>query len=224
MKQIRIHFCDFGDMQGIANYFIDFLGNHFEVVLDDKTPQYVFYSVFDGSEILKYKDSIRIFYTGENLCADFDLCDYAIDFNHLEFFDRHLRYPLYLFYKEDFLRASKKHQNVTPQILQEKTRFCNFVVSNNIFAESFREEAFYALNSYKRVDSGGRFLNNIGGRVKDKFAFQSECKFSLCFENSSTPGYITEKLIQAAAAKTIPIYWGDERACLTLSERGGGHK
>lgn len=38
MKQIRIHFCDFGDMQGIANYFIDFLGNHFEVVLDDKTP------------------------------------------------------------------------------------------------------------------------------------------------------------------------------------------
>lgn len=224
MKKIHIHFCDFGDMQGIASYFIDFLSRHFEVVLDDKTPQYVFFSVFGGGEVLKYKDSIRIFYTGENLCADFDLCDYAIDFNHLEFFDRHLRYPLYLFYKEDFLRASKKHQNIAPQILQEKTRFCNFIVSNNIFAESFREEAFYTLNSYRRVDSGGRFLNNMGGRVKDKFAFQSECKFSFCFENSSTPGYITEKLIQAAAAKTIPIYWGDERACLPLSERGGGHK
>jgi hypothetical protein len=30
----------------------------------------------------------------------------------------------------------------------------------------------------------------------------------LCFENSSYPGYATEKLYDALCAKTIPIYWG----------------
>ena len=38
---------------------------------------------------------------------------------------------------------------------------------------------------------------------------QSKFKFSIAFENSSTPGYTTEKIVQALAADTIPIYWGD---------------
>jgi len=31
----------------------------------------------------------------------------------------------------------------------------------------------------------------------------------ICFENSSTKNYLTEKLIQAYTFQTIPIYWGD---------------
>ena len=42
-------------------------------------------------------------------------------------------------------------------------------------------------------------------------------KFSLAFENSSTNGYCTEKIIQAFAAGTIPIYWGDKH-----NPTGGG--
>lgn len=34
-------------------------------------------------------------------------------------------------------------------------------------------------------------------------------KFNICFENGSSPGYITEKLFQAYAGGCIPIYWGD---------------
>ena len=70
---------------------------------------------------------------------------------------------------------------------------------------------FEELNKYKRVDSGGRYLNNIGRPegVRDKFAFQSEHKFSLTFENSAHLGYTTEKLLQGFSAGTIPIYWGD---------------
>ena len=52
-------------------------------------------------------------------------------------------------------------------------------------------------------------MNNIGGLVKDKFAFDGQHRFSLCFENGAHNGYTTEKLVQALAAKTIPIYWGD---------------
>lgn len=68
---------------------------------------------------------------------------------------------------------------------------------------------FEALKKYKKVNSGGRYLNNIGRAVVDKIQFESRHKFSICFENSSYPGYTTEKIIEAFAAKTIPIYWGN---------------
>jgi hypothetical protein len=34
-------------------------------------------------------------------------------------------------------------------------------------------------------------------------------KFCISFENSSYPGYTTEKIVNALAAGTIPIYWGN---------------
>jgi hypothetical protein len=45
--------------------------------------------------------------------------------------------------------------------------------------------------------------------LKIKKSFLSSYRFNICFENSSSPGYSTEKIIQAFSAKTIPIYWGD---------------
>ena len=68
---------------------------------------------------------------------------------------------------------------------------------------------FDKLSTYKQVSSGGRFRNNIGGAVADKKAFQADHKFAIAFENTSYDGYCTEKLMEAFAAGTIPIYWGD---------------
>lgn len=45
--------------------------------------------------------------------------------------------------------------------------------------------------------------------MADKQEFLSKHRFSIAFENSSSPGYVTEKIIQAFAAGNIPIYWGD---------------
>lgn len=218
MHTIKIHFCDFGDMQGIAQRFIDILSRSFHIELDSKNPQYLFYSVF-GTQHIKYQ-CVRIFFTGENITPDFNICDYAIGFEHINFLDRYIRYPLYLFYTQDYERALHKH-TITADELAQKSRFCNFIVSNGKNAHPLREEAFYALNAIKRVDSGGRYLNNMGAPCADKFALQSECRFSLCFENSSTPGYLTEKLIQAAGARTIPIYWGDTHLEGELLAGGG---
>lgn len=218
-QEKRVHFVDCCD-DGIRDKVCPILEQYFTLIFDSVNPEYVFYSAY-GEEHLAY-DCIRIFITGENITPNFTICDYAIGFDHLHFLDRYLRYPLYLFYEADVQTAAKKHESITQSTLKSKSRFCNFVVSNGN-ADPYREQVFYALNAYKRVDSGGRYLNNIGGSVADKFAFQSECRFSLCFENSSTPGYLTEKLIQAAAAQTIPIYWGDTLATKPLCD-GGGHK
>ncbi len=178
--------------------------SNIEFELSDR-PQYVFCSVF-GMEHLKY-DCIKIWWTGENVRPDFNLYDYAMGFDYLCFGDRYVRAPLYLFYRRDHELALNKHRTITEDM--SKRKFCNFVYSNKNAAEK-RTEIFEALSSYKKVDSGGRYLNNIGGSVEDKLEFQKQYKFSIAVENSMTPGYTTEKIVQAFAAGTVPIYWGNE--------------
>lgn len=49
----------------------------------------------------------------------------------------------------------------------------------------------------------------MGGRcVDDKIEFQKKYRFTIAFENSIMDGYVTEKIIQAWASGTVPIYYG----------------
>ncbi len=211
----KVYFCD-GAVKG---KIVALLEQHYELIFTNKDPDYIFYSCM-GFEHLNY-NKVRIFATGENLRADFNFCDYAIGYDYIHFEDRYLRYPLYLHCESDMQKAMNKHLHITPETLQNKSRFCTFVVSNGK-ADEIRTQFFDFLSQYSRVDSGGRYKNNIGNPVVDKYAFLKEGKFNIAFENSSTNGYITEKLIQAFAAHTIPIYWGDERISLPLDKMGGG--
>jgi hypothetical protein len=68
---------------------------------------------------------------------------------------------------------------------------------------------FKKLSKYKKVDSGGRWMNNVGGPVEDKAAFTRKHKFAICFENNSSPGYTTEKIIDGMLVSSVPIYWGN---------------
>lgn len=211
-KQIRISFSGFWPgFDEENNFIINILRNRYDVVLSEE-PQYLFSSCFND-DYLDY-ECIRIFYTGENICPDFNAFDYAIGFEYMEYGDRYIRYPLYAIpeiYGADYDRMVKKHIDA-PKTVKEKEDFCSFVVSKGSgYVAEEREFFFHRLSEYKKVNSGGRFLNNIGQHngVKDKLAFQGRHKFAIAFENSSHPGYSTEKIVQAFAAKTVPIYWGD---------------
>src|SRR4029077_584759 len=138
-------------------------------------------------------------------------CDYALTCHHLED-PRHLRLPFYVLYGD--AQSILKGQENPAQILAQKTKFCSFVVSNHHPKKNKnREQFFHRLSRYKRVDSGGRFLNNIGGPVPGgpggKVAFLRQYKFNIAFENASIPGYTTEKIFEAMQARTLGIYWGD---------------
>lgn len=209
MKTIKIAFYDFWDGFNPGNsLFYKLLSKHFDVVLSDD-PDYVFFSVFGERHWSVPDHCVKIFYTGENLAPDFNACDYAMGFEWMDYEDRYLRVPHYMLYSPDILeRMEHKHELPAGfDISKDKPDFCSFVVSNPEGRQ--RNEAFRALSSYKKVDSGGRFMNNIGGPVRDKLAFEEKHKFSLCFENGRHSGYTTEKLVQAFAARTVPIYWGD---------------
>lgn len=216
MKPIRkIHFCD----GSLKTKIVEILQKHYELIFTDKDPDYIFYSILGDSHI--YYDGIRIFNCGENVRPDFNFCDYALGFDYIQFEDRYMRYPLYLHYVDDMHLATTKHLNITPQILEGKTRFCTFVVSNGK-ADSQRSLFFDLLSKYKHVNSGGKYKNNVGFPVENKHAFLKEGKFHIAFENSSTNGYTTEKLIQALASQSVPIYCGDKLASVPLNSHMGG--
>lgn len=169
------------------------------------------------NEYLDY-DCPRIRISAENLCPDFNVYDYAIGYQHMAFEDRYLRFPYYYLHyfsdgsrtrgeKQNLRTAMEKHENEA-YLHAPREKFCNFIVSNARYASPIRIDFFRALSQYKKVDSGGRLFNNIGGPVGNKMEFQQRYKFSIAFENASSKGYITEKIIEAWAAGTIPIYWG----------------
>lgn len=180
-------------------------------IVECEEPDFAFFSCADIYKCYKY-DCVRILEIGENQRPNFNLFDYAYGFDKIQFENRYLYFPLYANeeYSSFFRSAIQKH-TWNEKFFSNKEKFCNMVVSNVGSASEKRIEFFKLLSNYKTVDSGGRSYNNLpdGKPVVDKLEFQRNYKFSLAFENSSYPGYATEKIIQAWAAGTIPIYWGD---------------
>ena len=205
-KSIKIKFVDFWDTFNYKSFYIyQYLMKEYNVEISD-TPEYIIYSTH-GYEHLKY-NCIRIFFTIENFRPNFNHCDYAIGFDYITFEDRYIRCPIYLLF-DNYLKIFKiaENKHLDKKNLKIKSKFCNMVVTNGLNID--RINFFHKLSEYKQVDSGGKLLNNVGGPVKSKLKFQKNYKFSLAFENSSSNGYTTEKIIDCFAAGGIPIYWGD---------------
>lgn len=165
---------------------------------------------------LTNKRKVRIFYTGENIRPDMNRYDWAFSFDYDESIKhpRHMRLPFYVFEALDKKKHLIKKNLSFNNIEKEKTRFCNFIYSNNI---PFRNEFFKKLNSYKKVDSFGKCCNNMGPLpIKTEETFKplkllKKYKFTIAFENSTYPGYTTEKITEPMLANSIPIYWGNPK-------------
>lgn len=204
-RHIKINFIDFWPgFQKDDNFFYHILTKYYDVEIS-KEPDFVFCSCFSRKHF-QYQNCVKIYYTGENLVPDFNVYDYALGFHYLDFEDRYLRLPHYVLYDDKIPLALKKHTYEDSYYLS-KTKFCNYVVSNPN-ADSRRDAIIDVLSKYSPVDSGGRYRNNVGGPVEDKLSFAKQYRFSIAFENSATNGYTTEKILEAFAADTIPIYWG----------------
>jgi hypothetical protein len=202
LKKIKINFIDFWDNFDINdNVFVNCLSSSYDISIDEN-PDYLFYSTF-GTNHLKYKNCIKIYYTGENDVPDFNFCDYAIGFQHIQFEDRYLRYPLYLLYQ-----GYKELRNKCVNKDLADRKFCNFVYSNAKYSTPLREQFFLELSKYKKVDSGGKLHNNIGKPVENKINFIRDYKFTISFENSALSGYTTEKILEPMTVNSVPIYWG----------------
>ena len=59
-----------------------------------------------------------------------------------------------------------------------------------------------------RLNINSKRLNVYRGKCKSKSEILSKSKFSFCFENSNTQGWITEKLFDVMRNNCVPIYYG----------------
>ncbi|MGI0107085.1 glycosyltransferase family 10 domain-containing protein [Salinimicrobium sp. WS361] len=218
-QQKKIWFTDFyKGFDPLDNYLYHLLKRHYELVLDPENPDYLIYSCYSRN-FLKYQNSLRIYYTGENLVPDFNLCDYAIGFHYVDFEHRYLRFPNFAMLRDQVEKLTLP-KNHTLTNLKNKEYFCNFIYANSQ-ADPARDDFFDILGTYKSISSPGKHRNNstmdVGERFENdwmytKLSFQSKCKFTIAFENSSSPGYTTEKLMHAYISNSIPIYWGNPEA------------
>lgn len=107
------------------------------------------------------------------------------------------------------------------EVLSKKMHFCG-VVQNS--AVPTRVELFEKLTAYKFVRASGSWITNVppeeatlmypridGEGYRSKVNFLGSCKFSVQVQSSNTSYFTHEKMIQAYAANTIPIFFGNDK-------------
>ncbi|MBQ7593785.1 MAG: hypothetical protein IJU48_05470 [Synergistaceae bacterium] len=148
--------------------------------IDDEAPDYVIATDFiyvDPKAAKKFKQLIwdrreikrpvTIFFTEECSAPDLNIFDYSITWNwDMNYLDRTARIPPHMFIglnEEEFIN-DLTYEEALRLLRDGEKDFCNFIYSN-WDAPTSRDELFYALSSYKHVDSLGKHLNNIGALI-----------------------------------------------------------
>lgn len=203
----------------LSKYIIE----QFDFELDQKTysPDILLFSCYgDLDKVTRYKSSFKIFYSAENLHERYPFNQYVKyrNFSDISFtFDPHTETNFYFpnFYRKLNYKvtSNKLDPRSIDSIMKKKTEFCCFLHSNNSSgrATKVRNKFMLELCKYKKVNSGGLVLNNLGFRVPKEQSddFIKRHKFIIAFENSSYPGYTTEKISNGFNNFTVPTYFGD---------------
>lgn len=215
MKTVRINYAgvseNFNKKQNLLYDILKINGYDVQIVDD---PDYIICD-FSGNNPYSYckYPQVRIMYSGENFIPDFNLIDYAISPYPIQFGDRSFCLPACVWPRDHWQSLAQKDRQYTRDFLNEKVYFANFIASHESEG-NIRGDFFKQLCQYKRVESPGSYLNNMpGGAVVDwldgsKTEFQRKCKFTLCFESTLHYGFVTEKIMDAFYADTIPVYYG----------------
>jgi len=222
LPTMTVAFCDWwkdeyggGDFNTNNNFFVNILKMHsgfeIKVIEPHQNPDILFYSIF-GNSYSHHSARRKVFFTGESLHQRSD-ADFNITFD--ESSAKNTRVPLWICYFDtNILNESLKriHSNVI-DCPTKREKFCSYIATNAGF-ENNRQIFVEKLSKYKRVDCGGRHLNNVGGVIppgtnaSGKIEHNKQYKFAIAFENKQYPGYVTEKIYDVYKSGCIPIYWG----------------
>ena len=205
-KLIHLHSLDLYNPKNHRLWLKKKLKEKFIIRFDKNKPDYLIYNVFGNGHLSeKYSNTIKIAIFTENRIPDLNEVDYAIGRAHINYLDRFFKYPTFVWL--NFKRMLELRKKLLENSI--RTKFCAAVISNNMATNGFRMKFINELNKYKSIDMGGRYLNNVGGPVKNKIEFLTSYKFSIAMENTEGDGYISEKIYDSFISGTIPIYYGD---------------
>tara|TARA_Y100001938_G_C8069478_1_gene422244 strand:+ start:205 stop:1059 length:855 start_codon:yes stop_codon:yes gene_type:complete len=218
MDKLKIKFVDFwpGFNPSTDPLFGEFLNRHFNVEYSNN-PDVVIFSVFGTSH--KYftkKNVIKIFYAAENFpfrpYPALDMVkgwDKVIEFSHYSItpfnvdYPTNFRMPQYL--RKYGFKVKDEIDNTREKYIKPKD-----IVYLQRSCVSFRDDMVKDLMKKFRVDCVGNCLRNKNVTVgEDKLGFIKNYNFVIAIENSCSPGYTSEKIIDPFKVNSIPIYFGD---------------
>lgn len=150
---------------------------------------------------------LNVWYTSENRRPPLDI-PFDIYLSHdLDPYDgRNIYLPFWATQLGNSLEEAKTLQEklLSARDIKPRNGICA-VISN---PEPIRMAFIKSLAKHHRVDIYGAF----GIPLKDKHEVMSRYRINICFENSESPGYVTEKPIQAWQAGCIPVWRGIDQA------------
>ena len=217
---MNISFVDFWDgFDDNSNFFIDLLKSinpSYNLVPFSQKTEVLIYSCFGNLHHHADRKKVKkIFYTGENLRPNFNECDYSLTFDFDLYNGKNIRLPLWMLQIDWFNKKGYKNpqyviplNDVKKNSLMDKPKeqFCSIVFNGR---SPHRWEIIEKLSKYKNVHCYGKPFGNWFYGEDVKLNVISNYKFNICFENSISPGYHTEKMIHAKTAGCLPLYWAD---------------
>ena len=182
---------------------------------------------------LEYKKCLKILLSAETK----NIAKYAADIviSTVNQFERCIRGPSHIYIPYCSISFDRRidhsprdllaKKDITEETIDNKIKFCGFLYSQ---PSQYRDAFFDKLNQYQKVDALGkskgdptRSTRTVGDTYEEivkgarsflDLAVESYMpyKFAITFENSDTPGYVTEKIVSAMLSNAIPIYWGSD--------------
>ena len=215
-KTIRIWFADFWPEWNVEDFITPILSNEYSVILDKNKPDILFHSIFNRMQESPKYTCKKVLILAENWRPSQFSTNYSVSFD--PYTGTNYRLPLWQMYcllKPNFIQRLLDRKTV-----QDFERFCAFTVSNG--SNHLRSTHFDILNKYKKVHAYGKVRTNTlelrkategvyWRDAKDNFFLEHPHKFMMAYENTSYPGYSTEKIMDAFLVGSLPIYWGDPK-------------
>jgi len=149
----------------------------------------------------------RILYLGENVRPNYSNIDYSLTFDLNNYEGRNIYLPIWMMRAKELSGKWIGGVNYDKNLISRKRNINNngkIVYIGNNSTPMRRELIIRLRRAGYTVDEYGSHTNPI----KDKIKTYSKYTYSLCLENSYSPNYVTEKLIDGYIGETIPIYWG----------------
>ena len=184
------------------------------VSIDNLNPDLCVTRGFSNASSESLYDCAKWFYTIESPDPNHPKCDFA--FTHDEDSDINAYFPCYYSWINWFNETARRYPDflIPPVYLSgsvtckraRRKSFSAFWTANGPFRDVFPD----------RLQSMGFAVEGYGAKFgapyresKRKWVKLLETKYNLAFENRLYPGYHTEKVVEAKAAGSIPIYYGD---------------
>jgi hypothetical protein len=153
-----------------------------------------------------------VWYTGENIRAPRGIFDLTLSYDPTDISESNVYFPVWFFSIDWFRTGSNTKQSsydindflVSRNLEPREKIACAFSSSR----EPSRLALYDAVECEMRLD---KFGSAWGNRIADKNLLAKNYGLQVCPENDLYPGYVTEKLFEAYASGTIPIWRGLDR-------------